>query len=136
MRKSVNQFLDQFTQWASSQSNILAVALVGSHAGNRASDLSDVDLVVITTEPETYIQSTGWARRFGTIGRQQIEDYGRVTSLRVWYSGGHEVEYGFTDEQWSALPLDEGTLRVISDGLKILWERRPILSTLSKPESA
>ena len=56
--------------------------------------------------------------------------------MRAWYSVGHEVEYGFTDETWSALPLDEGTKKVISGGMEILFERGPILSGLKIEEQA
>lgn len=131
-RQQVHQFLSEFTRWAANQPDILAVALVGSHARNEAADDSDVDLVIIANEPETYLQDTRWARYFGTISLQQLESYGKVTSLRVWYSGGHEVEYGITDEMWSAFPLDEGTKKVISGGMQILFERGSILSRLSR----
>ena len=50
----------------------------------------------------------------GKVERQQVEDYGKATSLRVWYEDWLEVEYGLTDETWAALPLDEGTQAVIS----------------------
>jgi predicted nucleotidyltransferase len=134
-RQQVHQFLSEFSRWAASQPDILAVALLGSYARNEATSISDVDLVIIASEPETYLQDTRWAQYFGTISRQQFENYGKVISLRVWYSGGHEVEYGFTDETWSVLPLDEGTKRVISDGMQILFERGSILSRLKKPKS-
>jgi predicted nucleotidyltransferase len=35
------QFLDQFTQWTAGQADILALALVGSHARGAATDTSD-----------------------------------------------------------------------------------------------
>jgi hypothetical protein len=44
------------------------------------------------------------------------------------YMGELEVEYGLTDETWVATPFDDGTCRVISDGLQILFEREPLLS--------
>lgn len=69
-----------------------------------------------------------WIQRFGQVQQQQIEDYGLLTSIRVWYADGREVEYGLTDEKWAAWPLDEGTRRVISDGMRILFERAPLLS--------
>jgi|SRR5215831_5988475 len=122
MREAVKQFLLEFAKWASEQPDILGVALVGSHARNEAMDQSDIDLVVISVAPKNYLRRQDWARRFGSIYRQQIEDYGELTSLRVWYSRGYEVEYGFTDEKWSASPVDEGTLRVISSGFQIIWE--------------
>ena len=125
-------FLSEFSGWAASQAEILAVALVGSHARDEAMDGSDVDLVIVAREPTSYLEDTRWAQRFGTVDRRQIEDYGKVSSLRVWYLGSHEVEYGFTDETWSAWPVDNGTKKVISDGMQILWERGGILSRLRK----
>jgi len=125
---SVNRYLDEFAGWADAQPDIQAVALVGSYARNAATATSDIDLVLIASQPETYLQDVAWTRRFGQVRRQQVEDYGKVTSIRVWYTDGREVEYGITDEGWAALPLDEGTRRVISDGMRVLFEREPILS--------
>ena len=125
---SINRFLDEFTAWADAQPDIQAVALVGSYARNAATETSDIDLVIIASQPETYLQDVAWTRRFGQVRRQQVEDYGKVTSIRVWYADGREVEYGITDEGWAALPLDEGTRKVISDGMRVLFERTPILS--------
>ena len=133
-QRQVHQFLTEFSRWAASQADILAVGLLGSYARNEATDTSDVDLVIIASKPETYLRDTRWAQYFGTIDRQQFENYGKVISLRVWYSGGQEVEYGFTDETWSAVPLDEGTKKVMSDGMQILSERGSILSRLKRSE--
>ena len=127
-RGRVEQFLHDFSDWASGQSDIETVALVGSHARNEATDDSDVDLVIVATQPDVYLQNTAWAQRFGTIKRQQVENYGKVTSLRVWYADGLEIEYGLTDETWATLPLDEGTQAVISRGMRVLCERGDILS--------
>jgi predicted nucleotidyltransferase len=126
----VQRFLEQFARWTSSQSDIDAAALIGSHARNEATATSDVDVLIITRAPERFLHNTTWAQRFGTIVRQQVEPYGRVTSLRVWYSDGCEVEYAITDETWSALPPDEGTTQVVSDGMRVLFERTPMLSNL------
>jgi len=125
---SVNPFLDEFTAWAAAQSDIVAVALVGSYARNAATETSDIDLVLIASQPGRYLQDVAWTRQFGQVRQHQVEDYGKVTSIRVWYADGREVEYGITDEGWAALPLDEGTHRVISDGMRVLFERTPILS--------
>jgi len=130
MRGQARQFLQTFIEWADRESDILGVALVGSHARNEATELSDIDLVIITTTPGTYIAHTDWAQRFGTIEHQAIEDYGPVTSLRARYAGGPQVEYGFTDENWAASPIDRGTLSVISNGFKILSDRAAVLGRL------
>ena len=129
-RKKLELFLSEFTQWAASQSDILAVALLGSYARKEATRASDVDLIIIVSEPAKYLTDTRWAGYFGTISRQQFEKYGKVTSLRVWYSGSLEVEYGIADATWSALPIDEGTQKAVSDGMQILSERGSTLSRL------
>ncbi len=126
--EQVNRFLDAFTHWAGAQADIQALALVGSYARGAARPDSDIDLVVLARQPDRYLEDTAWAQRFGVIEKQQVEYYGKVTSLRVWYAGLCEVEFGFTDETWAALPLDEGTQQVMADGMRVLFERQPLLS--------
>ncbi len=111
----MESFLQDFSAWAQAQSDIQAAALVGSYARHAATDESDVDLVILAQDPRRYL-------------RQQREAYGRVTSLRVKYADGREVEYGITGVDWAAAPLDEGTRRVIEGGMRILFERQPLLS--------
>lgn len=124
----IDQFLDDITQWASTQPDILALALVGSYARNAAKATSDVDLVLIAVDPGHYLNSRTWLQQFGTVEKQQIEYYGLLTSIRVWYAEGREIEYSITDARWAAVPLDEGSRRVITDGMRVLFEREAILS--------
>jgi predicted nucleotidyltransferase len=130
----VEIFLDKFVNWASSQPDIRGVALVGSYARNAATESSDVDLVILATDPQSYLQDQTWVRQFGEPTRLQTEVYGSLTSIRAWYPDGGEIEYGITDETWAAVPLDEGTRQVITSGMRVLFEREPILSRhLLKP---
>jgi len=48
----VELFLRDFGTWASSQPDILGVALVGSFARNAATTTSDVDLVILARDPQ------------------------------------------------------------------------------------
>jgi predicted nucleotidyltransferase len=136
MNPAVRQFLDDFARWASCQPDVLAVILVGSHARNEAKDSSDIDLLIVTKEPNSFLEDVGWVQLFGPFDRRQLEDYRRVSSLRVWYSGSHEVEYGFTDETWIASPLDEGTRKILAGGFEILVERDPGTLTGLKPPTS
>ena len=126
--QQANAFIKHFTRWASTQTDIVAVALVGSHARNSAREDSDVDLVIITDDPQKYLIRTEWTKAFGVVAKQQIEEYGMLTSLRVWYESGLEIEYGFTARAWAQIPLDEGTKKVIEDGMQVLFERMTLLS--------
>jgi predicted nucleotidyltransferase len=121
-------FVDTFVSWASSQQDIEGIALVGSYARGTARGDSDIDFVILTGEPEKYLESTLWAERFGKFEKQQVEDYGMLTSLRIWHLGGFEVEYGFTTPAWAAFPLDAGTREVINSGMIVLFERGNLLS--------
>jgi 3-methyladenine DNA glycosylase AlkD/predicted nucleotidyltransferase len=126
--KAIQPFLDQVVHWAAEHADIQAVALVGSYARAQDTRASDVDLVLLVNEPPNYLADPGWINQFGSPVRQQVEDYGQLTSLRVWYRDKLEVEFGLSDPAWAAQPLDEGTDRVLMDGVKVLVERKPLLS--------
>ena len=135
MPDRIQAFLSDFTEWVSAQDDIRGAVLVGSQARNTAREDSDVDLVIVATKPDKYLRNTEWTQRYGTIERQQVEDYGKLTSLRVRYVGGLEIEYGLTDETWAGTPIDKGTAEVLAGGVVILLERDSILSRL-KPNTS
>lgn len=126
----VDGFLFEFKRWAATEAGIHAVALIGSYARQTATEVSDVDLIVVVSSPNIYLKYRQWTGLFGNIVREQTELYGKCTSLRVWYDEGMEVEYGFVDESWAALPVDDETRKIISDGMKVMFERKPLLSLL------
>ena len=119
----IEKFLEEFTKWAEDQPEIHAVALVGSYANHTVTVRSDVDLVILVDEPNHFLQNTQWIGQFGDVEKQQLEEYGRVTSIRVWYQDGHEVEFGITDTLWGSDPEDAGTQQIIRGGLRILFDR-------------
>lgn len=131
-------FIEDFMRWSRKRADIRAVALVGSYARGAATDSSDVDLVIIVNDPQKYLTNTEWLRAFGIVITQKVESHGKLTSLRVWYESGLEIEYGFTTREWARLPLDAGTKRVIEDGLRVLLEKETLLSphdTTTRPSA-
>ena len=70
--------------------------LVGSYARGSARDDSDIDLVLLTDEPQMVLEALKWIDHFGVVEKHQTEGYGKLTSIRVWYQNGAEVEYGIT----------------------------------------
>jgi len=109
--------------WAENHVDIVSVALVGSHARGNARVDSDVDLVLQCASPARYLEDLSWISEFGVAKDVSVEDYGVVQSVRVFYEDGPEVEYGITSSEWATLPLDEGTLKVLRDGVKVLLDR-------------
>jgi predicted nucleotidyltransferase len=126
-------FIEDFMRWSSIRADIRAVALVGSYARNAATETSDVDLVIIVDDPQKYLTNLEWTKVFGIAIAQQIEEYGMLTSLRVWYESGLEIEYGFTTREWAQVPLDEGTRQVINNGMRVLFEKETLLSPHETP---
>lgn len=92
----IRDFLTPFVSWASDQSDVQAVTLVGSYARGAPRDDSDIDLVILTEEPQKYLADFEWIENFGAVETQSSEDYGKLISVRVFYQDGVEVEYGIT----------------------------------------
>ena len=132
MLGSVSAFLETFSRWARSQPDIEAVALVGSHARDAATEGSDIDLVILTSGVDKYLRDRSWVSVFGESAECHEEDYGRVTSVRVFYESGLEVEYGFTTPDWADAPADEGTVRVVTGGMKVLHDPRGIVARMQR----
>jgi predicted nucleotidyltransferase len=124
-------FLHQLDQWLATQPAITAALLVGSQARGTARADSDIDLVLITPEPAVYLQNHAWLQTFGSVLRAEVEDWGLLQSIRVFYAHGPEVEFGLTTPQWAATdPVDAGTQEVVQDGARILSDPQGTLAAL------
>jgi hypothetical protein len=130
---NISAFLDTFSRWAHSRPDIHAVALVGSYARDAATENSDVDLLILTTNVDEHIRDRSWVSLFGKIVESRVEDWGKVKSLRCFYEGGLEVEYGLTTPDWADVPLDVGSQRVVSDGMRVLYDPLDTLNGLQSP---
>lgn len=97
-------------------------ALVGSYARNTATEESDVDLIILTREVDKYFQNHEWLSQFGEIKETEEESWGKVKSLRAFYRRKIEIEYGFSTPDWAGIPIDAGTFRVVSAGMKIILD--------------
>jgi predicted nucleotidyltransferase len=136
MKKQVQNLLNAVTLWAEGKPGILGVALVGSYARDEAKVDSDVDLVLLASTPKELIDKPKWIKEFGDVKSFKIEDWGLVTSLRVFYQGVLEVEFGLTTSEWASEPIDEGTRQVIADGMKILFDKSGLLDRALKEVSS
>ena len=127
----VARLIEAVQSWASARPDVLGVALVGSYARQAAKPDSDVDLVIVCQSPSRYLESEEWIKAFGAPERTAREDWGRATSVRVWYTDGLEVEFGIADRDWGSAPLDAGTRQVIDDGCVSLLDRGSAFSGIA-----
>lgn len=124
------ELLDEVVRWAEGAPLLIGVALVGSHTRGVARDDSDVDLMILSAEPGRYLRDTSWLRLFGEVASYTEEDWGLVTTLRVFYAPGLEVEFSLATPAWAALPVDAGTRRVVADGMHILYDLNNVFGRL------
>jgi predicted nucleotidyltransferase len=127
MRRQVKNLLHEVIIWAESKPEILGVALVGSYARGAGRLDSDVDLVLLASVPQDFVNNPEWINEFGSVKSFRAEDWGLVTSLRVYYKEDLEVEFGLTSSEWTSEPIDKGTRKVIADGMKILSDKTGLL---------
>ena len=134
---TVNSILSQIISWAKNRSNISAVALVGSWARDTAQPDSDIDLMFLTSNPEdfrineTWINEIDWAIIGYQVNRWQDRNYGLVWSRHIYLNDETEIEFSFGDLLWASTePIDIGTLQVISDGCRILYDPEHLVTKL------
>lgn len=123
MNLPAEALIDDVRRWAEARKDIRTLAVVGSHARGDAGPDSDVDLVLVCSDPARYLIDIAWVRTFGEVGELSFEDWGLVQSLRVLYRNGPEVEFGIAGAEWTATPPDRGTAQVVGDGCSILLDR-------------
>lgn len=123
--------------WAATQPGILGLALVGSWARGAARPDSDIDLVILTEDPERYRLDRSWLLDidWALVGLPVIgwrdADYGALWSRHITLADAVEVEFGFSLPAWaSTSPIDAGTRRVATDGLRILYDPQHLFATL------
>jgi uncharacterized protein len=127
------RIIETIVNWAKEQPTVQAVAVVGSYARGTARADSDLDVVVLTTNPQSFRAETAWleAAIGAPVRRWQDEDYGQLWSRRLWLEqNSGEIELGFTSPSWAAVHPLPGTGRVIADGCRILHDPRKILGRL------
>jgi len=126
-------FIEDFMRWATKRKDIRATALVGSYAREELEKDSDEDLVIITETPQRYITNTEWTRVFGKPITKKIEKYDSLTSLRIWYESGLEIEYGFATREWIQNVSKDDLKQITNDGLRVLFEKERLLSPHETP---
>ena len=132
----VEKLVQEVVAWAEKERGLVGVALVGSHARGAARPDSDVDLMLLSPNPQPYLEDRDWLERFGPVTAVETEDWGPVTSLRTFYEGGLEVEFGLSTPAWASIPVDAGTRRVVSDGLRVLYDPEGIFQRLQREVTA
>lgn len=117
--------------WASARPDVRAVAMVGSYARGLATADSDVDFVVLTADPETYVEDDEWIGSLDEGNLIATKSWGAITERRLRRPNGLEIEVGIGQPTWAAVdPVDPGTARVVRDGMRIVYDPDGLLQRL------
>lgn len=136
----VQQILDAIAAWAASRPDILALALIGSWARGTATPVSDIDLVILATEPKVF-RDKEWPNRIAwapaRVTGWHDAEYGAVWSRHVQFRGEPEIEFSFAERSWAATgPIDPSTSKIVRGGLRILVDKEKLLERLQAAAQA
>jgi predicted nucleotidyltransferase len=129
--REIAHLLVQVRDWAVRRPDIEAVALAGSWAHGNARMDSDLDLVVLSLEPERYLGDSAWSRELGNPILLDARSWGPLTELRFILPTGLEIDFGVAPVSWAAIdPVDDGTWQVVQDGISVLHDPHHHLARL------
>lgn len=120
----LEEFISKLKEQAENSSHIESVLIVGSYARGTNKENSDIDIIIISSNKSEMVTDQLFTQAFGEVHKQQTEYYGACTSIRVWYGDGKEVEFGIVEPSWISIPLDSGTFKVLTDGYKLIVDKR------------
>jgi len=129
--------VDAIRCWVQERDDLRALALAGSWARGNPDPVSDLDLIIVAEDPETYRHPDNWLRSISfakaafEVARYEIRSYGSVWSCHVLLRPAAEVELTFAAPAWAQVnPLDPGTRFVVADGFRAIVDKDEALSRL------
>jgi uncharacterized protein len=124
--------LDASRRLAAAKPGIVSIGLAGSWARGAGRPDSDVDLVVLTTQPLALLTSSDWYELLGSPAELiRCAGFGAVQERRIRLADGLQVEVGVGVPSWAdTTPVDPGTRRVVADGMRPIYDPTGLLARL------
>lgn len=93
------RILEHFLAWAQQEEAIRGAMVIGSRArkDHPADEWSDLDLLVLATEPQRFIDKSDWPAHIAQVWLTHTERTGdgRGMERRVLFEGGFDVDFAF-----------------------------------------
>jgi aminoglycoside 6-adenylyltransferase len=98
--QAYDRLLERFIVWAQAQDDLRAALLIGSRArpvDHPADEFADLDIILVCTSPQRYLEHAGWVEALGDPWLTFIEVTGDGSSRerRVLFTGGLDVDFAF-----------------------------------------
>lgn len=124
-------------KWARNREDIRGLLILGSRARRikPADAWSDLDLLLITTDPDAYLGSSGWLDDLGTVWITFLESTpaGGI-ERRVLFAGGLDVDFAVVPAAAAEALVDRGVppevAGIVNRGVRVLLDRDGLVSRL------
>ncbi|KYK36869.1 MAG: hypothetical protein AYK19_00830 [Theionarchaea archaeon DG-70-1] len=95
------KLIARFVTWAKSRDDIRAALIVGSRARDDPDEWADLDIIVVTTNPEHYLSRTDWIHNIGSplLTFTEPTATGDERERRVLFEGMLDVDFAILPEQ-------------------------------------
>lgn len=125
------QLIERIAAWARGRPDLRAVLVIGSRARSDypADPWSDLDVVLVTTDPDVYLAGADWLEALGTVWITFLEPtaVGGQLERRVLFAGGLDVDFSVVPYrdlvmmERQGLPPEVGA--VLRRGVRTLLDR-------------
>lgn len=125
------ELIERISIWAVRDENVRAAVIIGSQArsDHPADEWSDLDIIILATDPQPYLQSKEWLSEIGTLWLSFVEPTpdGRSMEHRVLFAGGLDVDFAFNQahafRQLFSSDFPKDVYDVIRRGFRILVDK-------------
>lgn len=137
---SMSKLIERIVSWAEAAPDIRAVMLVGSRAriDRPADEWSDLDLVLIATDPDRYLDGTDWLEPISTPWVTFVEGTPAGTrERRALFEGALDVDFNFfAPEQFRQILREKAaTSPVLHRGARVLVDKEGLFPPLPAPSA-
>jgi aminoglycoside 6-adenylyltransferase len=132
VKEAYEALIQRFVAWAQTVPDIRGAVIVGSRARveHPADEWSDLDLIVVTTNPAFYINTTGWLGQIGTHWLTFVERTatGDGHERRVMFEGALDVDFvPVPAELFAATPIT-ADLDIVRRGVRVVLDKDGMIS--------
>ena len=136
------QLIARFLAWAQARPDIRTALVLGSRArtDRPADEWSDLDILLVVTDPEPYLTTTDWLKNMGDVRITFLEPTaGGNLERRVLFEGGLDVDFPIIPqemmEQMAQHGLPAEVARIFRRGVRVLIDRDRLADRLHQADA-
>ncbi len=125
--QSVDELIEQLVAWGEHTPDIRAMVIIGSRARTDvpADEWSDLDLLLVTTDPRRYQDQVDWLEQFGPYWATFLEPtMGGGRERRVLFAGARDVDFVPLSPEMVEAETRNGVLPLVATrGSRVLLDK-------------